>query len=432
MLSLVIVIFFYFILLYSAYINNKSVFVGTLILLCCLYDYLFIEIGYTLPSTLTTLLKPFQELIILIGCFIILLTRKKIAVLTISFKERLLVLYVFIPFIISIFSSIINGFEINVLITGFRCFFVPILCAYILTYNGPTKIKPCVFKIISILIVVFAIYQVLSFSGSLNELWVYKSKYDTYGENEMDKAFYNYIKDDSLRAISFFVTPIDFSVSSAACALFFFSRYYSYKELNAIIYFMISVTGIILSQTRIGLFALIIGIAIILYLKNTRFANKVYLILLPIIMILFTLTFIFIVGDLDLSALGRLTQYADFGQSFTILGKGLGDQSGVFDYDSFVLCCMNLFGVSGILYLAFFVFLFSRAINIYNIGHKDDFTIFTLSLSSSMIYIFGFHHIAGSFVYWLIILLLFNMISVKRVNSNFCILRSHNSKQALL
>ena len=137
-------------------------------------------------------------------------------------------------------------------------------------------------------------------------------------------------------------------------------------------------------------------------------------------MIVITLLYVVLIGDIDLSALGRLTQYIEFNQNFSILGRGLGDQSGVFSYDSFILCCLNLFGISGILYLSFYILLFSKVIKIYNQKKRDSLITFTIVLSSSMLYVFGFHHIAGSFIYWLVILLLFNAIAFnndKRINN---------------
>lgn len=420
MVSLIIVIILYFGLLYTAYNTQKSTFVGILIILCCFYDFLFIDISYTLPAEITTILKPFQEFIILIGCVLILLNRNNKETIRISYKKLLMSLCVLIPLIVSIFSSIINGMEVNILITGFRCFFVPILCAYIVTYKEGINIKPRIFEIISLLMVIYAIFQVYCFSGNLNELWVYESQYDSYGENLIDKAYYNYLKNGSLRAISFFVTPIDLSITSAACSLFFICTYINLKKFNYLFFSIFSILGIFLSQTRIGFFTLLIGIGIIIYLKLNKVAKKKCLIGGPLILIVITLLYVVLIGDIDLSALGRLTQYIEFNQNFSILGRGLGDQSGVFSYDSFILCCLNLFGISGILYLSFYILLFSKVIKIYNQKKRDSLITFTIVLSSSMLYVFGFHHIAGSFIYWLVILLLFNAIAFnndKRINN---------------
>lgn len=420
MVSLIIVIILYFGLLYTAYNTQKSAFVGILIILCCFYDFLFIDISYTLPAEITTILKPFQEFIILIGCVLILLNRNNKETIRISYKKLLMSLCVLIPLIVSIFSSIINGMEVNILITGFRCFFVPILCTYIVTYKEGINIKPWIFEIISLLMVIYAIFQVYCFSGNLNELWVYESQYDSYGENLIDKAYYNYLKNGSLRAISFFVTPIDLSITSAACSLFFICTYINLKKFNYLFFSIFSILGIFLSQTRIGFFTLLIGIGIIIYLKLNKVAKKKCLIGGPLILIVITLLYVVLIGDIDLSALGRLTQYIEFNQNFSILGRGLGDQSGVFSYDSFILCCLNLFGISGILYLSFYILLFSKVIKIYNQKKRDSLITFTIVLSSSMLYVFGFHHIAGSFIYWLVILLLFNAIAFnndKRINN---------------
>lgn len=274
MVSLIIVIILYFGLLYTAYNTQKSAFVGILIILCCFYDFLFIDISYTLPAEITTILKPFQEFIILIGCVLILLNRNNKETIRISYKKLLMSLCVLIPLIVSIFSSIINGMEVNILITGFRCFFVPILCTYIVTYKEGINIKPWIFEIISLLMVIYAIFQVYCFSGNLNELWVYESQYDSYGENLIDKAYYNYLKNGSLRAISFFVTPIDLSITSAACSLFFICTYINLKKFNYLFFSIFSILGIFLSQTRIGFFTLLIGIGIIIYLKLNKVAKK--------------------------------------------------------------------------------------------------------------------------------------------------------------
>lgn len=422
MLSLIIITLLYFFLFYAAINAKNATFLGILIVLRCLYDYLFIEIGYIIPSVVVSVLKPFQELIILIGFTLIMYRKKNISIIRVTFREKVLVYCVFIPLVVSIVSSAINGMEMSILISGFRCFFIPIFCGYIITYWGRISIGSWVFELISVLIVSFAIYQALTFSGNLNELWVYDSQYNEYGENEMDKVAYNFIKNDSLRAISFFVTPIDLSVSSAICALFFICSYHNQRWFKYTFFILLSIFGVLLSKTRIGFFTLLIGVGVIVYLKVSNIAKKSFLIFGPVIMIAVTLAYIYIMGDLDLSALGRLEQYIEFKESFSVLGLGLGNQKAVFGYDSYILCCLNLFGITGILYFSFYICLFSKAIDIYNYITRDIYTKFTIVLSASMLYVFGFHHIAGSFIYWLVILLLFNTISL---NKNECVVTSN-------
>lgn len=124
MLNIIIVVILYLGLLYTAINKKKDAFVGILIVLCCLYDYLFIGIGYIIPSSIVGFLKPFQESIILLGCILILLRKKDRLVIRISYREKILIYCVIIPLIISIISSTINGMEFSILISGLRCFFI--------------------------------------------------------------------------------------------------------------------------------------------------------------------------------------------------------------------------------------------------------------------------------------------------------------------
>lgn len=206
MIYLIIILLAYALFLYCAIKNKKCLFLTILILLRCYYDYLYIYLGYCLPSEIVFILKPFQEMIILLGCVIILINKKNYLKFKIDKLQEKLLLLIIIPLFISLIISMLLGIDIPTVINGLRSFFVPILCCYIIFYRGPITINEKIFNIIIITTVLLGLYQTITFKGSVNELWPYNSYSDAHGVNVMDKSYYNYIKNDKLRAISFFVT----------------------------------------------------------------------------------------------------------------------------------------------------------------------------------------------------------------------------------
>ena len=160
----------------------------------------------------------------------------------------------------------------------------------------------------------------------------------------------------------------------------------------------------------------ILGLDIVTYLLLQRKMKKSYLIyLVPFIAVLFTFYLIAITGLSDLSSLSRLKQYTEFFQNFKILGAGIGDYKSVFTFDSFYLCTLYAMGILGLLYFIFYFKIVNKNLiitveNIKNNNSEYKNIFITVNLLT-FIYVFAFHHIAGSMIQNLLLLLLFSQIS---------------------
>lgn len=414
MLYFAILLLAYTLLLYSAVKKLQGVLISTIIILCCFYDYLFIKLSYSFPLLVVNFFKPFQEILLLITTAVFISRKANNQSLLFSFNclEQKIIYWVAIPIFLEIIISFCNGSGISDIITGFRYFFLPIIIAYILFYDYPYPIKINVFSFILVIIIGYAIYQKYTFRGNLSELWMYNFNTNEFGENLIEKGWFNYLKNGFLRCTSVFTTPIDFSIICSILSLIFFSEYINKRNIYYLVQFLIGLFGISLSQTRIGYSILGIGILITIYIIMSEKIKITLLIGFPILGIIITF-FLLSFGIIsDQSALGRIVQYVEFYKDFKPIGNGFFYDT-LFNYDSFILCTFNVFGFLGILYFLFYLYLLSLAINIYNNKHAKSIAadMYTLSIGSAMIYVFGFHHIAGSYSYWLSIILLFNMIN---------------------
>ncbi|MPN45065.1 hypothetical protein SDC9_192632 [bioreactor metagenome] len=170
----------------------------------------------------------------------------------------------------------------------------------------------------------------------------------------------------------------------------------------------------------------ILGLDIVIYVffkRGIKRTNLLYII--PFIAIFFTFFLIAITGLSDLSSLSRLNQYTDFFQNFKLLGSGIGDYDSVFTFDSFYLCTLYSMGILGLLYFIFYFKIVNKnliitAENIKN-NNSEYKNIFITANLLTFIYVFAFHHIAGSIIQNLLYLLLFLQVSEyseKKYNKN--------------
>lgn len=411
-----VLIFILYLFLFFSYVkkDNTSLFC-VLLIITWLYDWIFINLEYFLPSSLITILKMYQEfLIVMILLVIYVNVLKRRTILTTKF-DRSLFLYILVPLLISLIISIARN---NVyLISGIKSFITPIVFPFILfkaklLKNINFKRVKDTFALILVITVAFAFYQSISFDGDLSKLWFY----DFINEkgDVIDKGYFNYIKGDNLRATSFFVSAIDLTTISAFLGSFFFICYSRNKKFSYLLLLVIGVLGIFYSRTRMGFAILGLDIAIyVLLIRKIKRSNLLYLI--PFIAIFFTFFLIAITRISDLSSLSRLNQYTVFFQEFILLGWGIGDYNSVFTFDSFYLCTLYAMGVLGLLYFIFYFKIVNKNLRVTvenikynNSEYKDIFIIVNLL---TFIYVFAFHHIAGSIIQNLLFLLLFLQIS---------------------
>lgn len=386
--------------------NSHYLLTSCILLLICLYDWLFISLSYFLPNNIVYILKTYQEVLLLVIVILHVVYIFSVRYCVVDKISKLFFICICIPFVYLFVLSIFFDNSVDMIIKGVKSFYLPIFFAFALYKRRLLHIKFGVWSYIVVLVVGFAFWQVYNFHGSLSELWFYDS-YKNLDENPVDVGYYNFLKDGFLRATSFFVTPIDLSVFSAVLVSFFLSKLlYRFSFLTCIL-LLVGVTGIYLSQTRMGW--LIVAICSIIYILNRikGFLDK-RIIFIPCIAIVMTFVTLLLGMTSDLSALGRIMQYVDFISDFIVYGTGIGDQKANFSYDSFFLCSFKMMGVLGILYFAFYLKLVIEMINIYNRKINADYKdVFIVAVSVALIYVFAFHHFAGSLVLTYIYLFIF-------------------------
>ncbi|MDD4781660.1 MAG: hypothetical protein PHT02_13805 [Tissierellia bacterium] len=387
----------------------------SLLIITWLYDWIFINLEYFLPSGLITLLKMYQEFLIAIIFLVILVNTLKRGKATITKLDKLFFYYILLPLSISLVISIANKNEY--LISGIKSFITPIFFPYILFKAklfeniNFSKVKDT-FSLILIVTVLFAFYQSISFDGDLSKLWFYE--FINQKGDVIEKGFYNYVKGENLRATSFFVSAINLTTISALLSSFFLINFLRNKKISHLLLSLIGIIGVYYSRTRMGY--AIIGLDIVIYIfMKCKMKNSNLLYLVPFIAVFFTFYLISITGLSDLSSLSRLNQYTEFLYNFEIMGAGIGDYKSVFSFDSFYLCTLYAMGILG---FSFFIFYFkivnkNLKITFNNIKNNDSDSknIFIIVNILTFIYVFAFHHIAGSIIQNLLFLLLFLQIS---------------------
>ena len=393
---------FYFLL------NNHSQQVSNIIvILLIMYDWIFIHLTYSLPSNIAFILKSFGEILIFMLTFLLIgrLSYNKCRIHNIDY---IFCFFIIIPFVISlVFGSSLS----NMALSGYKDFFFPYILSYLLFKSKYLNFKYNVLNYITVIITSGAIIQTLLYDGNLSSLWFYKS-FERFDENPIETGFYNYLKDDSLRATSIFVTPIDLSITTGLLCIYHLSQIMMRRN-NRIIQLILMIyafVGLCLSQTRVGFAFVAIGIATLIYTKKSRSVSFKTLLTIPILFIIATFGFM-VNGKIDDgSALGRLIQYAEFFNSFSLLGYGIGDYDAIYKYDSFLLCSARMMGIAALLYFIMYFKLLKYVIKNYRSYRVSQYAPFIIASSTSLIYAFVFQHLAGSIALTLVIIFMFDFI----------------------
>ncbi|RCW30039.1 oligosaccharide repeat unit polymerase [Marinilabilia salmonicolor] len=403
---LLIIIFNYGVLIYSFFKQKTWLFVEAMLLFILFYDFLFIKASYVLCDNLVYILKSWQEYFLLITVLFILLRYFFYGNFKIKITKENVVILLLI--FLSIYSGLVGFFSGKNLLNMFlswRSFLLPVLLFILIAkssrlQNLPLKRLNKFLLIIGFFITGHSIIQFFFFAGDLSSLWFY-DYFDKIKDGFIDKSYFNFIRDNKLRATSFYVSPLIFSMVQGLFFLLSFFNFLFKKKIAKVIYLLLSLFfgyGIYLSNTRIGIIMLFIGIfcgLLIYYFPKIKIS---FVILVPILGVLFTfLMLIFgVVGDL--SALGRLKQYVDLYLLFTPLGYGLADLKVTTYYDSWYISILFLFGIFALIYILVHYLLinelFSKKINFADI-HEQIIWYTTVSYAFSFIYIFAFQYTIG-------------------------------------
>ncbi len=411
MISLLILLTLLLIIYWNLFIGRYKVFTTFYIVLLCFYDYLFIEISYILPNSLVFLLKPFQETSFL--CILLLLIYRY--GLKIPLKKEYYRFYfcIILPLIIVLLNSILSQFTISSIILGFRHFFLVPLIVLLFYSNNILSFNKKILYFLLLILVIYAAYQSYTFNGNLSKLWFYRFYQSIDKEDLIIKGSFNYVKDGVLRCTSLFTSSIEFSSTCAILGLFFTSKYLFKRKVVDLAFIFLSVYGLLLSHTRIGLTSFILGIGIIIiYRYSDLYRLPLIILACPLLYILLTFAFIILNPTIDLSASGRLVQYTDFPSLIFSIGKGIGIEQNVLDYDSFILSSINVLGIFGIVYLIFYFFSvydMTRKIRTSSCAYSYE-NVFAVSSGCCLIFMFAFHHLAGSFIGSFILILIYSSL----------------------
>ncbi len=388
--------------------NNHSQHVSNIIvILLIMYDWIFIHIAYSLPSNITFILKSFGEILLFILTFLLIgrLGYNKNRTQNIDY---IFFLFIIVPFLISLASG---GSLSNMALSGYKDFFFPYILSYLLFKCKYINFNYKILSYITVIISSSAIIQIVLYDGNLSSLWFYNS-FERFDENPVDTGFYNYLKEDTLRATSIFVTPIDLSITSGLLTIYHLSQIII-KRNNRIIQFMLMIyafMGLWLSQTRVGFAIVAIGIVVLIYINRSRYISLRTLLLIPLFFIIATFVCMASGRIDDGSALGRLIQYADFFNTFSMTGYGIGDYDAIYKYDSFILCSARMMGITALLYFMMYFKLLKHVVNIYKSYRLSQYAPFIIASSTALIYAFIFQHLAGSIALTLVIIFMFDFI----------------------
>lgn len=381
---------------------------NTLIILLILYDWIFINLSYYLPNNIVFVLKSSCEILIILLLVILMIrTRKKTKIS--KFDLRFLGL-LGIPFLV----SIISGGDLSLALSGYKDYFFPYILAFLLLKCHYLNVDYRILTSITLIVTSGAILQTIFFNGNLTSLWFYDS-FSHFDENPIDVGYYNYLKENSLRATSCFVSPIDLSIISAILVLYHLSNIVVSKchIKQHFVLMVCALIALLLSQTRVGVIIVVIGmltLGVIQFKWSKISLLKLYVIPISFIIITFILMAIGMVGDE--SALGRIVQYITFFDSFSLFGAGIGDYNALFKYDSFLLCTLRMMGIAAILYLSLYFYLFKFIVNLYKSKRNFSFCMpFVLSSANALIYAFVFQHLAGSIALTLIIIFMLDLVA---------------------
>ncbi len=265
------------------------------------------------------------------------------------FKKRIVLI---IPLVIFIIFYIGIGFVkagATAVFSYISSFFIPILVGIFLYCRKSFFSKKTLDSFIILLNLcciincVYALYLTVTFNGDFSTIYVAKGDY----------ALYNYIRNNRLRAFGFLNSAVIFSnyvsfvfiinVLNLKKRKYFFSR---------LAFLILCIISLYYSGSRTPFLAIIIALGLIMVFNN----HRMIVFLLSILSIIFLLLFLTIGSNLDLSALGRITQYMS-GMSLFIhnpMGYGFGYAgfpSGIISFDCSILTIPVNFGIIGLIIL---------------------------------------------------------------------------------
>jgi hypothetical protein len=424
---------FYSIFFASYYASSKTYFIGCYILLTLFHDFIFINLGYHLTNeSVIMVLKSWQEILLIFLLFNLIAHLVKH-----GFRLSKDLFYTFILLLILTGWGILVSFKGNeapfVIFLGWRKLMLALTNTLLLYALGVFhKISfSFVYRILvvfTVVVLIYGFYQYKKFDRValpsltnrdknfhertdlvLKEFWFYEK----FGTDHMLSSWPNYMRNDSPRITSIFVSPIILSEYLAMVSLF--STIILLKgrpRLSQLFFHFILLTCIFitmtLSHTRIGFIQVAVG-TLISVIINRRITSRLYW---PVVFIAIGSLFflISVSGFGDDSARGRLVQHKEMIKLFSPSGFGFSATE-THTFDSLYISVILLFGIFSIFYFYihfYWTLTFFKYRTYIGINRQLDleYKIIT-AIICSFVFAFAFQYSIGSGTTTILYLLLF-------------------------
>jgi hypothetical protein len=436
--AVVLIVFgvFYSTILLSYYRASKTYFVACYLLLAIFHDYIFINLEYEASESIILIVKSWQEMLFLFLCVNMLarvFTRFKVS-------SHFLITGLFILILTGwgVFVSILEKDTVFEIFLGWRKFMLTLFNSILLYELGVfDKVSfRSVYRLLvvaTLVIMAYGFYQLKKFDAiglpemaargtdfyarvniGLREFWFYEK----FGDQHMLRSWPNYMRNDSPRITSVFVSPIVLAEYLALVALFSIITLVRGKPkvvqviFHGLFLFLIFLT-METSQTRIGYIQVFVGTIVSLII--VRNVNPRFYLLLAFGSIAALFVAISFGNIADSSAQGRIPQYLELLTIFSLKGYGFGDEERVLFFDSLYISVILLFGVFSLLYFYIHYYWIRLFLKYYSRLGDDkeldlEYRIIVASLCS-FIFAFAFQFSLGTAIISILYFLLFLGIS---------------------
>lgn len=399
--------------------NKINILASSILIYLVIYDFLFFNLE-DIFNTKLYILKIFFELLALIMITVYFFYVTKFF----RFHKSLVIVVGFIAFSI-VYGMIINK-DIVAVVKDFRLFILPILISFLFYYvkifESINIRKLIIFYIfISIMLILYGFYEYIVFDGRLDSIWRYEfllqAKKDLNPDFSAHKIVYQVLRDGSIRVASIFISALDWAFYLSTFGILIFIIIFKLRNIYFIPLFITILFSLYIAQVRTGFILLFLGI-VIYFLINSRIKIMRRLsFYVPVIAIIGTFLVMLTGSSLnDTSTLGRLVQYLQLMNEFSVFGSGMGKYA--FDFDSLYIYLFLTYGVFSILFFYMQFWIINKLIIVNNNlrelhSKRYEFVLvqFMIIYNLVSLYLFAFQHTLGAPTYFILYFLSFIVLS---------------------
>jgi hypothetical protein len=404
----------YAIWLGTYHLKRKNAFFSIFLILTVFHDYIFIHVGYVTTETVAYLIKSWQEYLFIYLLLILLMKSwRSVKKSTLTISLSILILTVW-----GIFVGVIRHHAPLEIYLGWRAYILPFALCLLLYLNDAFK----GFEIKSFWKMVICL-GLVSLVGGLCQ-WILFSKhdlsitmqspnfleqgqkilkdfwfFDKFGALHMLRSWPNFVRNNSLRVTSFFVSPIAFAEFLAIPTILLLAKMVylekGFSKMNDLLILILLLAGSYFSNARIGILVLMLSFIVLLLLASGKFRSDILWTMVSGV-VLFTICALGLFGVGGESAQGRLRQYREMIDNVSFRGYGFGSEFATAYYDSLYISVILLFGLASILYFYVHLYVVQR---IYRPAKKGEvrnwegllsLSATTIALSFSFAFVFQY------------------------------------------